>query len=131
MIPWDMNEAFLQTQTLYKPSDGSHQDIATPITGDVNPSERPLVSKLLAVPEYYGQYLQYCDILRQRPETLPDTLTALFERIDTNAKNDPTSFYSYEEFVLQFDSGYHNGLADYHAERLPELMGNSYFTLPK
>lgn len=80
---------------------------------------------------YYEQYLQYCDILRQWLETLPDELTALFERIDTSAENDPTAFYTYEEFVQQFDNGYHNGLAgyiaeraDYLAERLPELMEN-------
>lgn len=131
IIPWDMNEGFLQTQKFYQPSDGSRQDIATPITGDANPEERPLVSKILAVPEYYEQYLIYCEALLPWLETLPDTLPDLFERIDSSVENDPTKFYSYEEFKQQSDNSYHNGLAgfiveraDYLSERLPELMGN-------
>ena len=131
IIPWDMNEAFLQTGPMYRPSDGSRQDIATPITGDLDPVDRPLASKLLAVPEYYTRYLDYCETLRKWLESLPDTLTALFEQLDASVEQDPTKFYTYEEFVRQFDSGYRDGLAgfiadraEYLAERLPELMGN-------
>ena len=129
MIPWDMNEVFLQTAAFYRPSDGSRQDIATPITGGADPEERPLASKILAVPEYYERYLGYCEILGRWMETLPTTLTALCVRIDSSVESDPTRFYTYEEFQRQFDSDYHNGLAgfikervDYLSERLPELM---------
>lgn len=129
IIPWDMNESFLQTGPMYKPSDGSRQEIATPITGDLEPMDRPLASKLLAVPEYYARYLRHCETLRKWLETLPDTLTVLRERLDQSVEKDPTRFYTYEEFARQFDSGYFNGLAgfiadraDYLGERLPELM---------
>ena len=131
LIPWDMNETFLQTGPMYRPSGGSRQDIATPIIGNVDPEERPLATKLMAVPEYYERYLGYCDTLRQWLETLPGTLTALSERIDSDVESDPTKFYSYEDFARQFDSAYHDGLAgfikeraEYLSERLPELMAN-------
>ena len=131
LIPWDMNETFLQTGPMYRPSGGSRQDIATPIIGNVDPEERPLATKLMAVPEYYERYLGYCDTLRQWLETLPGTLTALSERIAPDVEGDPTKFYSYEDFARQFDSAYHDGLAgfikeraEYLSERLPELMAN-------
>lgn len=129
MIPWDMNESFLQTQAYYQPSDGASQDIATPITGDAVIEERPLVEKLLAVPEYYQQYLMYCDQLREWLESMPDMLAGLYERIADSAAADPTGFYGAEEFDLQFDSGNPDGLAGfvteravYLADRLPELL---------
>lgn len=60
ILPWDMNEGFLQTGPFYRPSDGARQDISTPITGQAILEERPLVLKLLSVPEYYQDYLKYC-----------------------------------------------------------------------
>ena len=129
MIPWDMNESFLQTQAMYRSSDGARQDIATPTTGTATLEGRPLVQKLFAVPEYYEQYLDYCEVLMHWLETLSDELTALRERLSESVKQDPTGFFSYEEFERQFDSGYSNGLAGfieeraaYLAQRLPELM---------
>lgn len=102
LIPWDMNETFLQTGPMYRPSGGSRQDIATPIIGNVDPEERPLATKLMAVPEYYERYLEYCDTLRQWLETLPSTLRALLERIAPDVESDPTKFYSYEDFERSF-----------------------------
>ena len=40
MLPWDMNEGFLQTGPFYRPSDGAKQDISTPITGRAVSAER-------------------------------------------------------------------------------------------
>lgn len=128
MIPWDMNESFLQSQAFYRESDGARQDIATPLTGGATPETRPLVGKLLAVPEYNQRYLAYCDILRQWLDSVPETLARLQARIQDSAENDPTSFFSYEEFSRQYDPDYSNGLAgfcreraDYLKERLEEL----------
>lgn len=128
MLPWDMNESFLQTQAYYRPSDGAKQDIETPLTGGALPEERPLVQKLLAVPEYYEQYLDYCETLRQWLDGLPQELERLYERIYEDVERDPTSFYSFAEFEEQFDDSYADGLAgfireraEYLAERLPQL----------
>ena len=127
MLPWDMNEGFLQTQAFYRESDGARQDIASPITGNATPKERPLVEKILAVPEYYEKYLEYCETLRQWLQTLP----VLKERIASGVKQYSTSFFTYGEFEQEFDSGYHNGLAGfvkeceaYLTERLTELLGS-------
>lgn len=129
MIPWDMNESFLQTQAFYRGSDGARQDIAIPITGEATLEARPLVEKLLAVSEYNQRYLAYCDSLRQWLENIPETLSILHARIQSSAKNDPTSFFSYEEFQRQFDPEYSNGLAGFCTERasflkecMPSLM---------
>ena len=129
MIPWDMNESFLQTQAYYKESDGARQEISTPVTGEATLDARPLVQKILAVPEYNRRYLAYCDDLHQWLDSIPEVLAALQVRIQASAENDPTGFFSYEEFQRQYDPDYSNGLAgfcreraDYLKERLPELM---------
>lgn len=129
MIPWDMNESFLQTQAYYRESDGARQEIAVPVTGSATLEARPLVKNLLAVSEYNQRYLAYCDSLRQWLDSIPEVLSTLQGQIQSSAENDPTSFFSYEEFQRQYDPDYSNGLAgfckeraDYLKERLPVLM---------
>lgn len=129
VIPWDMNESFLQTQAYYQESDGARQDIVSPITGVVPPEARPLTHKLLAVPEYYEYYLSYCDTLCSWLYALQEELPALRSVILESVRSDPTAFFSLEEFERQFNSEYENGLAGfireraaYLTERLTELM---------
>lgn len=130
IIPWDMNEGFLQTEAYYRESDGAQTDILTPITGESTLEERPLVENLFAVPEYYEQYLAYCETLRQWLETLPEELEDLYARIAPSVEADATGFFTYEEFEQQFDADYSEGLAgfitereQYLEERIPELSG--------
>jgi hypothetical protein len=116
MTPWDMNEGFLQTQAFYRESDGARQDITTPLTGGETLESRPLVG-ILSVPEYYDKYLEYCEILSKWLDGLDQKLPALRERIRADVENDPTAFFSYQDFERQFDSSYSNGLAGYILER--------------
>lgn len=134
IIPWDMNEGFLQTGPHFQPSDGSRQEIATPIPGELTPEERPMAAKLLAVPEYYRQYLDHCETLRRWLLTLPDELPALMDRLAPSVERDPTKYYGYQGFLQQFNSGWRGGLAgfivdraDYLGRRLPELMKDPVF----
>ncbi len=112
-IPWDMNEVCLQWQRHYDPSDGSRQDIASPITGDISVSQRPLVNKLLAVNEYYNKYLNYCEQLNEWLKGIDESgwLIDMRDMLDEYVKNDPTKFYDYSSFTYQFNKAIRNGLS--------------------
>ena len=122
MLPWDMNEGFLQTGPFYRPSDGAKQDISTPITGRAVLEERPLVMKLLSVPEYYQEYLEYCGILTEwLKEVSAERLDSLKEEIQTFVEQDQTKFYSYQKFEQQFLADNRNGIAGFIRERIRYL----------
>ena len=118
-IPWDMNEVCLQWQRQYDPSDGSRQDIASPITGGISVSQRPLVNKLLAVDEYYNKYLDYCSKLNDWLKEIDESswLNDMRDMLDEYVKNDPTRFYDYSSFRNQFNKSYFSGLSYYIHDR--------------
>lgn len=129
IIPWDMNESFLQTQAYFAESDGSQQDIINPVTGDVTLQERPLAEKLLSVPEYYDKYLSYCEILADWLDDVSENqIPELKMLIYVDAINDPTSFFTDERIQKQFMPEFTYGLAgfvkkraEYLDKRIPEL----------
>lgn len=122
VLPWDMNEGFLQTGPFYRPSDGARQDISTPITGRAVLEERPLVLKLLSVPEYYQEYLEYCSILTEwLKEVSAGQLDLLKEEIQVFVEQDQTKFYSFQEFEQQFSADNSNGIAGFIRERAEYL----------
>lgn len=137
MIPWDLNEAFLQTEAGERPGLGSREDIITPITGYTSEEYRPLVQKLLAVDEYYEKYITYCskvnDWLGEFSETrLPELADLLREPV----ANDPTRFYISTSFDKQFDVNNRNGIAgfikercEYLSARIPEILAEKGITL--
>ena len=134
MIPWDMNEGFLQTQAYYRESDGARQNIATPVTGNARLENRPLVEKLLSVPAYYQKYLEYCGILKEWLEEVSENqLSHLMTLLQDSVRQDPAKFYSMDNFVDQFDKDNSNGLAGFLKERaeyldtaLNHLAGTSF-----
>lgn len=134
MIPWDMNETFLQTEALLAESDGAEKDVSTPLSGRAELRERPLVEKVLSVPEYYRTYLEYCGVLADwLGKKAPRQVDKLYRRIAGDVEKDPSKFYSTEEFEKQFQKTYSDGLcgfirerAAYLKEELPKRKGTEF-----
>ena len=122
IIPWDMNETFLQTESGERPGAGSKQDILSPITGYVSEESRPLVQKLMAVEEYYEKYIDYCEQcsnwLLDFSQTKLGDMQALVSEPYTN---DPTKFYKLSRFQLEFDETYRDGISGFIKERCEYL----------
>jgi len=99
ILPWDYNMSFGGFQTS-NASDVVNLPIDTPVSG-VSMEERPLIGKLLEVPEYLAQYNEYLQEIMDgyfsdgKFEQTVDTLDSL---ISDNVKNDPTAFYTYKEY---------------------------------
>jgi spore coat protein CotH len=99
ILPWDYNLAFGGFQS------GSASDIVnfpidTPVSG-VSMEDRPLLGKLLEVPEYMEKYHGYMQQIISGYfnggsfEQTVDTLDALISKY---VENDPTAFCTYEEY---------------------------------
>lgn len=99
MLPWDYNMAF----------GGFHVDSAdsvvnfpidTPVSG-VSMEDRPMISKLLEQPEYLEKYHQYLQQIideyfaEGKFQQKVDQINSL---ISEHVKNDPSAFYTYEEY---------------------------------
>ena len=99
ILPWDYNLSFGGFQS-NNASDVVNFPIDTPVSG-VSLEERPLLGKLLEVPEYLGKYHEYLQEIMDgyfadgKFEQTVDTLNNL---ISEYVKNDPTAFYTYEEY---------------------------------
>lgn len=99
MIPWDYNEALGGMQS----RDGTsviNFPIDTPVSG-VSMEDRPMFSKLLEVPEYLAQYHTY---MQELVDTYfaDDGFAAKVDELDAMisayVEDDPTAFYTYEEY---------------------------------
>ncbi len=100
ILPWDYGLSFGGFQ-------GGSADntinfpIDTPVSG-VSMEERPLISKLLEVPEYREKYHEYLKQIVEgyfKSGTFEETIRALDVKINDYVKNDTTSFTTYEEYV--------------------------------
>ncbi len=137
MIPWDLNEAFLQTEAGERPGLGSKEDIITPITGYTTEKDRPLVQKLMAVDEYYKKYITCCaetnKWLEEYNKTRIPELNALIKPF---VETDATRIYSLGSFNKQFDTADRDGLAGFITERceflntrIPEILSEKGITI--
>jgi spore coat protein CotH len=99
ILPWDYNLSFGGFQS----SDASEVvnfPIDTPVSG-VSLEDRPLLGKLLEVPEYLDMYHEYLQeiingyFLDGKFEQTVDNLNNL---ISEYVKNDSSAFYTYEEY---------------------------------
>lgn len=99
ILPWDYNMAFGGFQGI-SASDVVNFPIDTPVSG-VSMEDRPLLAKLLAVPEYKEKYHEYLQQIIDgyfsdgKFEQKVDQLNTL---ISEYVKNDPTAFYTYEKY---------------------------------
>ncbi|MHA7965894.1 CotH kinase family protein [Paenibacillus sp. CAU 1782] len=99
ILPWDYNLAFGGFQS-GSASDVVNFPIDTPVSG-INLEDRPLLAKLLEVPEYletYHQYLQEIVDGYFANGKFEQTVNNLSSMISEYVKNDPSAFYSYDEF---------------------------------
>ncbi|MHB8129378.1 MAG: CotH kinase family protein [Mobilitalea sp.] len=101
ILPWDYNLAFGGFQS-GSVSEVVNFPIDTPISG-VSLEERPLLGKLIEVPEYFEKYHEYLQEIVNgyfddgKFEQKVDTLNNL---ISEYVKNDPSAFYTYEEYQI-------------------------------
>lgn len=72
-------------------------DISSPVYG-VDISSRPLIEKLLAIDEYYEKYLGYVDSLVEYFSDFQTTVSTIADEIRTYVSNDPSAFYTSEQF---------------------------------
>jgi len=137
MIPWDLNEAFLQTEAGERPSLGSKEDVKTPITGYTNEKDRPLVQKLMAVDEHYKKYITYCAETNKWLEEYNKTrIPELYALIKPYVETDATRIWSLNAFNKQFDTNNRDGLAGFIKERceflntrIPEILTEKGITI--
>lgn len=136
MIPWDLNEAFLQTEAGERSGLGSREDIITPITGYTTETARPLVQKLMAVDEYYKQYISYCAEVNQWLEEFGSTRIPELHSLTVDyILSDPTRIYSTKSYNKQFDENNRDGLVGFIKERceflnarIPEILAEKGIT---
>lgn len=99
ILPWDYNYAWGAFQS-GSSSAVVNFPIDTPVSG-VEMSERPLIAKLFENEEYLERYHKYLSELMEKYfeggsfEKKIDELNAL---IGSYVQNDPTAFYTYEEY---------------------------------
>lgn len=126
ILPWDYNMAFNIGLSEVEDVTGlANVPIDEPLSG-VSMEDRPLFSKLMAVPEYkqrYHDYLRqlcegYCADYTQRAAELQ-------ERIDGFIYNDPSSLCSYEEYRTAFAA-----LAEFIELRAESILGQLDGTIP-
>lgn len=99
MLPWDYNMAFggFQSQDA---SSVVNFPIDTPVSG-ASMEDRPMISKLLEVPEYLEKYHEY---LQQIVDgyfsngKFEEKVNEINTLISSYVKEDPSAFYSFEEY---------------------------------
>lgn len=99
MLPWDYNMAFGSFQS-QDASSVVNFPIDTPVSG-VSMEDRPMISKLLEVPEYLEKYHEY---LQQIVDgyfsngKFEEKVNEINTLISSYVKEDPSAFYSSEEY---------------------------------
>ncbi|WP_434750311.1 CotH kinase family protein [Paenibacillus amylolyticus] len=99
MLPWDYNMAFGGFQA-GSASDVVNLAIDTPLSG-VTMEERPILSKLLEVPEYKAKYHEYLQEIVDgyfANGKFEQTVQTLNNLITGYVKNDATAFVTYEKY---------------------------------
>ncbi|MEW9094830.1 MAG: CotH kinase family protein [Clostridiaceae bacterium] len=99
ILPWDFNMSFAG----FNNGGGKDQMITNlidePTMGKL--SDRPLIAKLLEVPEYKEKYHEYINELVEgylSKENFSNRINELSNLISSYVEKDPTKFYTFEEF---------------------------------
>ena len=97
ILPWDYNLAFGGFQSGSATS-AVNFAIDTPVTNGIDLEDRPLISKLLEVDEYKERYHEYLSQVADYLNNIDEKVDKIKSLIDEDAKTDPSSFCTYEEF---------------------------------
>ena len=100
MIPWDYNLAFGGFQAASDASDVINDPIDTPVSGETTDS-RPMLSWIFSDEQYTELYHQYFrEFLTEYFDSgyFEELFDSVTEMIAPYAEEDPTAFYTYEEF---------------------------------
>lgn len=126
MVPWDYNLSFAGFQAGSATS-AVNFPIDTPVSG-VELSERPMLGKLLEVDEYkniYHKYLQEIVDGYFNSGKFENTIDKLNTLISHYVKNDPTAFYTYDEYIAAIPA-----LKEFGALRAESIQGQLDGTIP-
>ncbi|MDA3847262.1 MAG: CotH kinase family protein, partial [Vallitaleaceae bacterium] len=100
-IPWDLNMAFNGFPAMTD-EEAVNLLIDEPVLGAL--SEYPLIETILANEDYMLTYHGYLEELMANyfdEDNFTSKVEWIFELIDTYVEEDPTSFYTYDEFVAK------------------------------
>ncbi|MBS4933349.1 MAG: CotH kinase family protein [Clostridiales bacterium] len=100
MLPWDLNLAFAGFQSNNAKS-AVNDPIDTPVSGTTL-EQRPMLGQLLSNETYLEQYHNYLDQLVKgyiESGRYEAVITQIKQLIDGYVKEDPTAFYTYDEFT--------------------------------
>ena len=99
ILPWDYGLAFGGFQS-GNASSVVNFPIDTPVSG-VSMEDRPLINKLLEVDEYREKYHEYLQQIVEgyfESGLFESTINDLDAKINQYVKNDPSSYYTYEQY---------------------------------
>ncbi|CDM69042.1 Hypothetical protein CM240_1884 [Clostridium bornimense] len=105
MLPWDYNLSFAGFQAGTATS-AINFPIDTPVSG-IDLSERPILGKLLEVDEYKETYHEYLKEIVEgyfNSGKFTETIDKVDSMINEYVKNDPTAFYSYDEYTTAVET---------------------------
>ncbi|MEN1988293.1 CotH kinase family protein [Paenibacillus hubeiensis] len=107
VVPWDFNMSFngysaggggrRTTGTTATNTNATTASIDEPVLG-ISMDSVPMISNLLAVPEYKAKYLGYVNELTDYLEGIQDRITDLSDLIRPYVEADPSKFYTMEQF---------------------------------
>lgn len=126
ILPWDYNLSFAGFQSGSAES-AVNFPIDTPVSG-VSMEDRPLISQLLSVPEYQEQYHAYLqEILDEyfNSGLFLSTIRTIDNLISPYIQNDPTAFYTYEEYQAGVEA-----LKEFGLLRAQSIEGQLNGTIP-
>ena len=99
-------------------------DISTPVYNTTLDS-RPLVGKLLAVDAYYQRYIGYVEALTAYFADFEGIVNGIAEVISPYVENDPTAFYTYEQYQSSITASAGGSMGD-----LSDMNGGDMGQLP-
>ncbi|MDU4952663.1 MULTISPECIES: CotH kinase family protein [Clostridium] len=126
MVPWDYNLSFAGFQPGNATS-AVNFAIDTPVSG-VEMSERPMLSKLLEVDEYKEKYHEYLSEIASNyfgNGIFKNKINKLNSIIGEYVKNDPSAFYTYDEYTKSLGT-----LKEFGRLRALSIQGQLEGTIP-